>query len=317
MNREKIKKVLLWLFLSFFIFSFFRELKYNQLYYDNHELYPTELYGYSYYIIVLLVFSFIASYLIFLFLQANFHRLKFLKPTASTIKSIFFLLLYLYLMYYLGVEGYKFPSGFIIGGTAITLVSFFFIFLLPLIVYIVISYFYRFEIIQRSLKLNWSKFFFSIALYLILARLLSYSECTGYGMFKVCKNYYFPFYTYYNSYTDIIMLSLPNDKLLINSILGTIAVFPLSFFLSFVNFKRLFNFEKFTSILNFINPNWDKILILLLLIFILSVFSIPIVFSYHPILLYGLLWYALSCLIIYIYNKFKNLKASIFSMLVI
>lgn len=321
MNKETIKeflepdwkKIIVWVFLGFLIFFFFYSMQYSILYYDQHEVFPERLSGHLPFVITLLILSFCIGYPISCLLVRKSEKFRFLKPNLFKIKVIIFLLLYVLLVSYLRKIPFSLPSGFEIGGVAHTLIEFAVFIFLPFVFYSCISYFQYSALLHKILKLDWSKFIFSIFLCLILSHFLYYTQRSSAPLVRGCEYYYFPFYTHFH--TDVIF-GPSLDALVVNFILGCILVFPVSIFLSF--FETVKSFKKFEKRLYFIKPSWNKVLVLLILVFILIEINLPLTsmatasFGFDEnillIISYGLLWYMISCLITFAYDEFISRK---------
>jgi len=174
----------------------------------------------------------------------------------------------------------------------------------PLVFYVLLIYCKKikesYKKIQQLFQLDLLKTIVSIFLYILLSFIL----------FKFQPQYYFPFYNW--PCPDVLHF------LIINFILGWILIFFLSSGLISILRKRNI-VKEFKMESQFFQPNWDKILILLILFALFGFFNISLSFAFMSrfsfflnflsTFLFVLFWHFISCLIYNIFFKiYHSLK---------
>lgn len=242
----------------------------------------------------------------------------FLKPDLSTLKLLLFLFLFIslalavgelpLLLYYMSIVPLivnpsfwpvDWGSGYPLFNLAPILIFFTFLFILYAgLAYLKKSY-ENSKDLQQILRLDAPKVALSVFLY----------ACFSFLLFMFRPEYYFPFYN--RAYMD------PIHFLMIDFLLGCILFFPVA---SFIIFRIKTTIEnQNTCTLQFIEPNWDKVLVLLATFYVFAAFNLSLSFAYtsttwffgniYASFFFVLLWYCASCLVLLAWKKLKLVVA--------
>lgn len=243
---------------------------------------------------------------------------EFLKPNMLTLKLFLFLFIFMSLalavgklplfLYFMSivpliVNPSFWPVGWSSGYPLFNLAPISIFLTLLFIFYAVLAYlkksYENSKELQQILRLDAPKATVSVFLYAFFSFLL----------FTLRSEYYFPFYN--RAYMD------PIHFLMIDFLLGCILVFPIASFLIFRIKGAIRNQNAGTF--QFIEPNWDKVLVLLAIFYVFASFNLSLSFTYtsttwffgnlYAAFFFVLLWYCLSYLVLLAWEKLKVVVA--------